>query len=109
MVGSADEKDSAGLGAHSITGRYLVAFLMFSLPILRTLEIIHLPISYLTNDPSIKDMFIIATSSCARFLPYGKGYNQLPSHSDSRNGSSRGSRAEDENRLIDQLDEEWDD
>ena len=29
-------------------------------------------------------------------------------HSDSR-GSGRGSRAEDENRLIDQLDEEWDD
>lgn len=55
-----------------------------------------------------KDILIIATSSCARCLPSRKGYNQLPMHSDSR-GSGRGSRAEDENRLIDQLDEEWDD
>ena len=52
-----------------------------------------------------QDVFIIATSSCARLLPRRKGYNQLPTHS----SGGRGSRAEDENRLIDQLDEEWDD
>ena len=53
----------------------------------------------------LQDIFIILTSSCARLLPRRKGYNQLPTHS--RGG--RGTRAEDENRLIDQLDEEWDD
>lgn len=52
-----------------------------------------------------KDILIILTSSCSRFLPHRKGYNQLPTSS--RNG--RGSRSEQENRLIDQLDEEWDD
>lgn len=52
-----------------------------------------------------KDTLIILTSSCSRFLPRRKGYNQLPTSS--RNG--RGSRSEQENRLIDQLDEEWDD
>ncbi|KAL8648671.1 MAG: hypothetical protein Q9210_004844 [Variospora velana] len=55
----------------------------------------------------LKDIVIILTSSCARLLPRRQGYNQLP-------GSGRGSRggggrADDENRLIDQLDEEWDD
>ena len=52
-----------------------------------------------------KDILIILTSSCSRFLPRRKGYNQLPTSG--RNG--RGSRSEQENRLIDQLDEEWDD
>ncbi|KAL8682319.1 MAG: hypothetical protein Q9186_001595 [Xanthomendoza sp. 1 TL-2023] len=52
----------------------------------------------------IRDIFIILTSSCGRLLPRRQGYNQLPS-----NGRGRGSRAEDENRLIDQLDDEWDD
>lgn len=51
------------------------------------------------------DIIVILTSSCSRFLPRRKGYNQLPTSS--RNG--RGSRSEQENRLIDQLDEEWDD
>ena len=53
------------------------------------------------------DIIIILGSSCARIIPRSKGYNQLPTH----NGlGGRGStRAEDENRLIDQLDEEWDD
>ncbi|PBP28601.1 vacuolar sorting receptor [Diplocarpon rosae] len=56
----------------------------------------------------IKDIFIVATSSCARFMPSRRGYSAL---SVSANGNSRGrnSGAEDENRLIDQLDEEWDD
>ncbi|KAK0630875.1 mannose-6-phosphate receptor binding domain-containing protein [Bombardia bombarda] len=52
----------------------------------------------------IKDFFIILTSSCARFLPSRRGYRSL---SISPNGRSR--NREDENRLIDQLDEEWDD
>ncbi|RFU26819.1 hypothetical protein B7463_g9520, partial [Scytalidium lignicola] len=59
--------------------------------------------------PRVTTFFIIATSSCARFLPSRRGYNTL---STSANGNGRGgrrSRAEDENRLIDQLDEEWDD
>ncbi|MCJ1284246.1 Cation-independent mannose-6-phosphate receptor CI-MPR [Xylographa opegraphella] len=56
----------------------------------------------------VKDMLIILTSSCARLLPSRKGYNQLPTHSAARGGRGP-SRAEDENRLIDQLDEEWDD
>ncbi|KXH38131.1 hypothetical protein CSAL01_09525 [Colletotrichum salicis] len=51
----------------------------------------------------VSDMFIIATSSCVQLLPGRRGYSHL-------SGSpSRGRNREDENRLIDQLDEEWDD
>jgi len=58
----------------------------------------------------IKDIFIIATSSCARFMPSRRGYSALSvSANGSSNGRGRNNRAEDENRLIDQLDEEWDD
>ncbi|KAI4165269.1 MAG: hypothetical protein LQ342_001137 [Letrouitia transgressa] len=53
----------------------------------------------------LKDLIVILTSSCARVLPRRQGYNHLPAHG--RGG--RVSRADDENRLIDQLDEEWDD
>lgn len=53
----------------------------------------------------VKDIIIILTSSCARWLPRRQGYNQLPGNG--RGG--RGGRPDDENRLIDQLDEEWDD
>ncbi|KAF2121278.1 mannose-6-phosphate receptor binding domain-containing protein [Lophiotrema nucula] len=52
------------------------------------------------------DMFIILTSSCARFLPSRRGYSRVSLGHD--NGR-RGRRNEDENRLIDNLDEEWDD
>ncbi|ELR10072.1 Cation-independent mannose-6-phosphate receptor CI-MPR [Pseudogymnoascus destructans] len=54
------------------------------------------------------DFFTILTSSCARCLPGRRGYNSLPGLG---NGSvARGmGRPDDENRLIDQLDEEWDD
>ncbi|KAJ2905939.1 hypothetical protein MKZ38_003727 [Zalerion maritima] len=52
----------------------------------------------------ISDMFVIATSSCAQFLPHRRGYSALSSSANGRNRSR-----EDENRLIDQLDEEWDD
>ncbi|KAL9599347.1 MAG: hypothetical protein Q9219_003880 [cf. Caloplaca sp. 3 TL-2023] len=53
----------------------------------------------------LRDIFVILTSSCSRLLPRRQGYNQLPTSG--RGG--RGSRADDENRLIDQLDEDWDD
>lgn len=56
----------------------------------------------------IKDFFVIATSSCARFMPSRRGYSPL-SISTNGNSNGRGRHAEDENRLIDQLDEEWDD
>ncbi|TVY18053.1 putative mannose 6-phosphate receptor-like protein [Lachnellula arida] len=55
----------------------------------------------------VKDVFIIATSSCARFMPSRQGYSSLPVSSS--RGRSNGRGPEDENRLIDQLDEEWDD
>lgn len=53
-----------------------------------------------------QDMFIILTSSCARFLPSRRGYSRVSLGHDS---GRRGRRNEDENRLIDNLDEEWDD
>jgi len=52
-------------------------------------------------------MFIILTSSCTRLLPSRRGYNQLPTGNTSRGRGS--TRADDENRLIDDLDEAWDD
>ncbi|KAF1923741.1 mannose 6-phosphate receptor domain-containing protein [Didymella exigua CBS 183.55] len=54
------------------------------------------------------DMFIILTSSCARFMPSRRGYSRLTLGPD-RDTRGRGRRDESENRLIDQLDEEWDD
>jgi cation-dependent mannose-6-phosphate receptor len=57
----------------------------------------------------LQDFVIIGTSSCARLLPGRRGYSSL---SISANGPSSGRgryRPDDENRLIDQLDEEWDD
>ncbi|KAF2660782.1 mannose 6-phosphate receptor domain-containing protein [Lophiostoma macrostomum CBS 122681] len=54
----------------------------------------------------IRDMFIILTSSCARFLPSRRGYSRVSLGHD--NGR-RGRRNDDENRLIDNLDEEWED
>ncbi|KAK4099031.1 mannose 6-phosphate receptor domain-containing protein [Parathielavia hyrcaniae] len=52
----------------------------------------------------VTDLFVILTSSCARIIPRGRGYHTL---SGSPNGRRRS--RDDENRLIDQLDEEWDD
>ncbi|KAK9422959.1 putative Autophagy-related protein 27 [Seiridium unicorne] len=54
----------------------------------------------------VSDMFIAATSSCAKFLPNRRGYHYL-SGSPSRTRQTRDREAE--NRLIDQYDEEWDD
>ncbi|GAB0135791.1 hypothetical protein EsDP_00004116 [Epichloe bromicola] len=48
------------------------------------------------------DMFIMLFSSCARCLPGRRGYSHL-------NTSPRHRNSDAENRLIDQLDEEWDD
>ncbi|KAK5663846.1 hypothetical protein OQA88_49 [Cercophora sp. LCS_1] len=52
----------------------------------------------------ITDFLVILTSSCARFLPSRRGYRHLSISPNGRNRSR-----DDENRLIDQLDEEWDD
>jgi cation-dependent mannose-6-phosphate receptor len=52
------------------------------------------------------DFISIFTSSCARILNGRRGYNRVSPYS---NGRARGSASDDENRLIDQLDEEWDD
>lgn len=51
----------------------------------------------------IKDIFTAITSSCSGFVPNRRGYTMLST------GRGLHNRAEDENRLIDQLDEEWDD
>lgn len=64
----------------------------------------------------IRDFLIIITSSCARCLPAGlvpgggsrKGYLRV-NGSNGRIGRGRSDSADDENRLIDQLDEEWED
>lgn len=53
----------------------------------------------------ICDMFVIATSSCARLFPSRRGYHYLSASSGTRARSNR----DDENRLIDQYDEEWED
>jgi len=50
-------------------------------------------------------MFVIATSSCARLFPNRRGYHYLSGPSNARGRNSR----DDENRLIDQYDEEWED
>jgi len=52
------------------------------------------------------DIFVILTSSCARFMPGRRGYSRLSLNG---NGNIRGRHSDDENRLIDQLDEEWED
>ncbi|KAK8257624.1 mannose-6-phosphate receptor binding domain-containing protein [Phyllosticta capitalensis] len=57
----------------------------------------------------LSDMFIILTSSCARFFPRRQGYNRVTSFSGDRVTSSRRRESDDENRLIDELDESWND
>ncbi|RBQ83326.1 hypothetical protein VDGD_09748 [Verticillium dahliae] len=51
----------------------------------------------------ICDVFYAALSLCSRLLPGRRGYSHLAG------SPSRSRNREDENRLIDQLDEEWDD
>lgn len=55
----------------------------------------------------VQDLFVIALSSCARFLPSRRGYHYIAGSPNGRTRSQRDREAE--NRLIDQLDEEWDD
>ncbi|KAK3069047.1 Cation-independent mannose-6-phosphate receptor CI-MPR, partial [Teratosphaeriaceae sp. CCFEE 6253] len=59
------------------------------------------------------DIFVILTSSCARFLPSRRGYQRVNGGlggSGSGGGRGRGRGDSDaENRLIDELNEEWDD
>lgn len=51
-------------------------------------------------------MFFILTSSCARYLPKRRGYSSVSNNRGmSPTGLSR--QPEDANRLIDELDEEW--
>ncbi|KAK0934323.1 Cation-independent mannose-6-phosphate receptor CI-MPR [Friedmanniomyces endolithicus] len=63
----------------------------------------------------IKDIFIILTSSCARFLPSRRGYQRVSdggigsSGNGSRGERGRGDSSDAENRLIDELNEEWED
>lgn len=58
----------------------------------------------------IQDMFIIATSSCARLIPSKRGYSRLNNNYGGASNARSGRRdSDDENRLIDQLDEEWED
>jgi cation-dependent mannose-6-phosphate receptor len=59
-------------------------------------------------------MAVILTASCARFIPgmstFGRGRGGYSRVSTSgMNGGTGGRHSDDENRLIDQLDEEWDD
>ena len=64
-----------------------------------------------------QDVFIILTSSCARCLPTGRssrGYSRVNGGFGGSNGNAGGRRArgdssDAENRLIDELNEEWDD
>ncbi|GAP87481.1 putative mannose-6-phosphate binding protein [Rosellinia necatrix] len=53
----------------------------------------------------ICDIFVIATSSCARLFPSRRGYHYLSGSPNTRARNNRDA----ENRLIDQYDEEWED
>ncbi|KAK4899683.1 Cation-independent mannose-6-phosphate receptor CI-MPR [Elasticomyces elasticus] len=66
----------------------------------------------------VRDIFIILTSSCARFMPSRRGYQRVNGGLNGNSGSSgggrgitrgRGDSSDAENRLIDELNEEWDD
>nr|OQO15955.1 hypothetical protein B0A51_16157 [Rachicladosporium sp. CCFEE 5018]OQO21583.1 hypothetical protein B0A51_13341 [Rachicladosporium sp. CCFEE 5018] len=61
----------------------------------------------------VRDVFVILTSSCARFLPSRRGYSRVNSglngSASGARGRGRGDSSDAENRLIDELNEEWDD
>lgn len=58
----------------------------------------------------LQDIFIIATSSCTRCLPSRRGYGRVSSGvNGAGTGRGRGRDSDAENRLIDELNEEWDD
>lgn len=57
----------------------------------------------------MSDMVIILFSSCMRFVPFRRnkgGYGQADGNGYA-NGYGRGGTLEDENRMIDDLNEEW--
>lgn len=56
-----------------------------------------------------KDLIVISTSSCARCLPAKRGYRRLSNGTPTTGGRRGRHDSDDENRLIDQLDEEWED
>ncbi|KAF7189843.1 putative mannose 6-phosphate receptor-like protein [Pseudocercospora fuligena] len=58
-----------------------------------------------------KNLFIILTSSCARFMPSRRGYSRVNNRYGNINGRgrARGDSSDAENRLIDELNEEWED
>lgn len=57
-----------------------------------------------------QDVFIILTSSCTRCLPSRRGYTRVNGGFGSGRGGGRARADSDaENRLIDELNEEWDD
>ncbi|CAD6503169.1 BgTH12-02837 [Blumeria graminis f. sp. triticale] len=53
----------------------------------------------------VTNIYLISVSTCTSFLPHRFGYTVLSNSY----GRGRPNRIEDENRLIDQLDEEWED
>ncbi len=74
-----------------------------------------LPAPTVVANSRFQDIFIILTSSCARFLPSRRGYERVSnggigsSGNGSRGERGRGDSSDAENRLIDELNEEWDD
>ncbi|CAK1355109.1 putative mannose 6-phosphate receptor-like protein [Cercospora beticola] len=57
-----------------------------------------------------RDIFIILTSSCTRYTPSRRGYHRVGQNGGmGGNGRARGDSADAENRLIDSLDEDWND
>lgn len=68
---------------------------------------------YLADLGCLKDLFIILTSSCARFMPSRRGYSRVNGGIGGAGYGSgrraRGDSSDAENRLIDELNEEWED
>ena len=58
---------------------------------------------------TLQDIVIILTSSCARFMPSRRGYTRVNGGVGGVGSSRSGRDSEAENRLIDELNEEWDD
>ncbi|KAF2208815.1 hypothetical protein CERZMDRAFT_48473 [Cercospora zeae-maydis SCOH1-5] len=57
-----------------------------------------------------RDIFIILTSSCTRYTPSRRGYHRVGQNGGmGGHGRARGDSADAENRLIDSLDEDWND
>jgi hypothetical protein len=71
--------------------------------------IVQTTVRAMANFHSLQDIVIILTSSCTRFMPSRRGYTRVNGGIGGP-GSGRSARdSEAENRLIDELNEEWDD